>query len=100
MNLKPLPCGFCLCSSDFQDTVGQLPRGLTPLLLGEGSLAPPSLLGKGAGGLGFPNSPTTSFQSPGCSISSCFFREKHNLTPIGALQVICTQYLFAGTIGD
>jgi hypothetical protein len=49
---------------DEKDTVGQLPRGQTPPpappLRGEGSLAPPSLLGKGAGGLGFPNSLTAS----------------------------------------
>jgi len=31
----------------------------------EGSLAPPSLAGKGVGGLGFPNSPTVSFNRQG-----------------------------------
>src|SRR4028118_153759 len=49
------------------DVVGELMRDLTPpptpLLLGEGSPAPPSLAGKGAGGLGFPNSPTASSNS-------------------------------------
>ena len=40
----------------------------TPPLRGEGSLAPPSLVGKGAGGLGFPNSPTA--YSP--VINRCF----------------------------
>jgi CHAT domain-containing protein len=53
--------GLSLCSREFHEAVGQLTRGLTPPptppLRGEGSLAPPSLVGKGAGGLGFPNSP-------------------------------------------
>ncbi|HEY9603788.1 MAG TPA: hypothetical protein V6C85_19390 [Allocoleopsis sp.] len=53
-------------ASDERDTVSELTRNLTPpsnpLLSEEGSPAPPSLLGKGAGGLGFPDSPTASEQ--------------------------------------
>ena len=59
--------GLSLCSREFHEAVGQLTRGLTPPptppLRGEGSLAPPSLVGKGAGGLGFPNSPQMIAQS-------------------------------------
>jgi CHAT domain-containing protein len=46
------------------DTVGKLLKGQTSPLFSEGSLAPPSLAGKGDGGLGFPNLPTNSFHSP------------------------------------
>src|SRR5919199_5470865 len=73
-----------LIPGDWKEAVGQLTRGLTPPptppLRGEGSLAPPSVKkrlrplpsplvgenergGKGAGGLGFPNSPTACWKS-------------------------------------
>ncbi len=56
------------------DVVGQLAKGVapppTPPLRGEGSLAPPSLQGKGAGGLGLPNSPTRLFHSPGLNLTA------------------------------
>lgn len=58
-----------LDSHRINNTVGELVLGFIPPLRGEGSLAPPSLVGKGAGGLGFPNSPTTLFNSPQISAS-------------------------------
>ncbi len=59
-----VPAGeLSVCSGEFHEVVGQLAKGVTPLLLGEGSLAPPSLAGNPAGGLGLPNSTTVSFHA-------------------------------------
>jgi CHAT domain-containing protein len=55
--------GLGLYSREFHDVVGQLAKSVPPPLKREGSLAPPSLVGKGAGGLGLLNSPTTLFHS-------------------------------------
>src|SRR5919199_1098153 len=66
--------GLGLSSREFHDVVGQLAKGVTPPptppLRGEGSLAPPSLAGNPAGGLGLPNSPTVSIHSPGLNLTA------------------------------